>query len=110
MVNEASDVVVDCTKIKIDICVWTGSFAASESIYQTSTWPPVIYDITCTGAEASIWDCSYSLSNSGQACGFDAAIVCQGRSITFMTRPGLGYILQTIHIRQQDFALKLHYW
>ena len=56
-----------------------GSFATSGSVYETSTWPPVVHDITCTGQEASLWNCSYSLSSSGQACGFDAAVVCQGR-------------------------------
>ena len=39
----------------------------------------MVHDITCTGQEASLWDCSYSLSNIGQACGFDAAVVCQGK-------------------------------
>ena len=58
----------------------SGSFATSGSQYETSTWPPVFYDITCTGEESSLWDCAYSTSDAGRACGFDAAATCQGNS------------------------------
>lgn len=55
-----------------------GSFATSGSQYETYTWPPVFYDIACTGEETTLWDCPYGLSDVGQTCGFDAAVTCQG--------------------------------
>ena len=58
----------------------SGSFATNGSLYETSRWPTVFYDTVCTGEEASLWDCAYSLSDVGQACRFDAAVTCQGSS------------------------------
>ena len=41
-----------------------------------------MYGITCSGEETSLWNCSYSLSDIGVACGYDAAVVCQGKCLT----------------------------
>ena len=58
-----------------------GSFATSGSAYETSTWPTLVYDITCIGDETTLLDCSYSLSSTAQTCGRDAAVVCQGNNV-----------------------------
>ena len=47
--------------------------------YDTNEWPPLIYDITCTGEETSLWNCSYSLTDNGGTCGYDASAICRGK-------------------------------
>ena len=55
----------------------TGSIALFGG-YDTNAWPTVMYGIACSGEETSLWNCSYSLFDIGVACGYDAAVICQG--------------------------------
>ena len=55
-----------------------GTFALYRD-YQTNTWPPVIHDLACMGNETSLFDCAYSLVDTGRACGYDASVICQGK-------------------------------
>ena len=41
----------------------------------------MVYGIACSGEETSLWNCSYSLSDIGVACGYDAAVICQGNCV-----------------------------
>ena len=52
--------------------------------YDTNEWPPVMYDITCTGEETSLWNCSYNLTDNGGTCRYDASVICRGKIIIFV--------------------------
>ena len=49
--------------------------------YDTNEWPPVMYDIICTGEETSLWNCSYSLTDNREACRYDASAICRGKDL-----------------------------
>ena len=59
------------------ILIISGTLALYRE-YQTNTWPPIVYNISCLGNEASLFDCAHSLMGSGGACGYDASVVCRG--------------------------------
>ena len=55
----------------------TGSIALLNG-YDTNVWPTVMYDVSCSGDETSLWNCSYSVLENGVDCDHDASVTCKG--------------------------------
>ena len=57
-----------------------GSFALTDSYYYRDSWPTIMFNVNCSGAESSIWECAHTLQGS---CGLyeDAIVICQSMPI-----------------------------
>ncbi len=61
-------------------CLFCSEFKATLGYSNFTTDSVHIYDLNCTGAESSIFNCSHSLANSQEVCpsANDAFIQCNG--------------------------------
>ena len=57
---------------------------ATRGSYSETTLPLYMYNVSCSGEEASVFDCSHSETNNGvPSCSQreDAGVTCQGHTI-----------------------------
>ena len=52
-----------------------------RSAYPLNSLDYFIATANCTGDEENIFNCSYSLINSGHTCRYEAGVICQGKLI-----------------------------
>ena len=60
---------------------------ATGNFYSGRLLPMYMYNVSCSGGEASVFDCSYSETNNGvPSClqSEDAGVICQGYICTFI--------------------------
>ncbi len=60
--------------------LYTGAFPLI-SVFSDNIWPTLLYHVNCSGHEATIWECQYTLQQSPCRYDEDAAVVCQSNII-----------------------------
>ena len=76
--------------------------------YNTNIWPSVVYGITCSGEETSLFDCVYRLTDNGGTCGSDASVICQSKIVLFCLC--LAIFCSHRDCRFNNSLFKLHKW
>ena len=66
--------------------IFTIGAIATGNFYSERSLPLYMYNVSCSGEEASVFDCSHSRANSGvPSCSQneDAGVICQGRTYKY---------------------------
>ena len=64
--------------LNVIICNYVIGAMATRNLFINSEWPIGLFELTCSGNETNIFDCTYDITDGGQNCDQtdDSSVFC----------------------------------